>query len=215
MKTPAILLLFSIVLCFLGFSFPAWSDLLLLAVPMALASVILLAFFWGRSRAANAQQKPKPIKHNRPNRPKRPKKTRARPKGKKTKWVIVDGSNVMYWRDGKPSIEPVREVLAILDKHGFTAGVMFDSNAGYLLNDNYQQDHVFSKQLGLPEERIMVVPSGTPADPYILAAAMDFDAKIVTNDRFRDWADEYPEVTEPGFLVTGQYRKGNLIMSLA
>lgn len=120
----------------------------------------------------------------------------------------------MHWMGGEPSLKPVKDVLALLKKQDFTAGVMFDANAGYLLGDRYQHDDAFSKQLRIPEDRIMVVPKGTPADPYILTAAEDFNAKIVTNDRFRDWAEDYPQIQEPGFLVTGRYSKGNLILSL-
>ena len=45
---------------------------------------------------------------------------------------------------------------------------------------------VFSKLLKMPESHIMVVPKETPADPYILQAARDYGARIVSNDRFRD-----------------------------
>ena len=36
------------------------------------------------------------------------------------------------------------------------------------------------------------------------------DAPIVTNDRYRDWAGEYPEIAEPGRLIRGGYRDGVL-----
>jgi hypothetical protein len=207
MKTPVILLCVAAILCFIGFVFPNWSDILLLGVPMSIASILLLVFAWGRS---SVSREPKPDKIPRPKRPPKPRS----PKRGKAKWVIIDGSNVMFWKDDNPNIEPVKEVLALLKQRGFTAGVMFDANAGYLLSDSYQHDHVFSRELGLPEDRIMVVPKGTPADPYILAAAIDYDANIVTNDRFRDWADEYPEVKDKGFLITGWYRDGKLMTSL-
>ena len=60
----------------------------------------------------------------------------------------------------------------------------------------------------------MVVSKGTPADPTILAAARDLGAQIVTNDRFRDWAEAHPEVTEAGHLVRGGYPSGKLWLSL-
>ena len=50
---------------------------------------------------------------------------------------------------------------------------------------------------------MLVVPKGSPADPWILTTARDFGARIVTNDRYRDWAEAHPEVEKPGFLVRG------------
>jgi hypothetical protein len=43
-----------------------------------------------------------------------------------------------------------------------------------------------------------------------LTVARDFNAPIVTNDRYRDWADDYPEIAEPGRLIRGGYRNGTL-----
>ena len=60
----------------------------------------------------------------------------------------------------------------------------------------------------------MVVPKGTPADVAILTAARDHGARIVTNDRYRDWAGQHPEVLEPGLLIPGSYHKGELRMTV-
>ncbi|GAA6193023.1 hypothetical protein [Phaeobacter sp. NW0010-22] len=136
-------------------------------------------------------------------------KSEAKP-SKDENWVILDGSNVLYWKDETPQIKTVREVLTRLKELGFTPGVMFDANAGYLVSGSYQHDHRFSQQLGLPESHVMVVPKGTPADPYILAAARDLGARIVTNDRYRDWEKKHSEIRTPGFLIKGGYRSGKL-----
>jgi len=133
---------------------------------------------------------------------------------KARKWVLVDGSNVMHWHNNTPNIQPVKDVLKLLKSRGFTAIVMFDANAGYELFGKYKNDDAFSKLLGLPEKHIMVVPKGTPADPFLLSAARKQRAQIVTNDRFRDWAVKFPEVQEHGLLITGWYRDGRLHTSL-
>ena len=82
-------------------------------------------------------------------------------------------------------------------------GVMFDANAGYKLQDRYQDDRHMARQLRLPEDRVLVVPKGVPADQYILTAARDLGARVVTNDRYRDWLERFPEAAEPGFLIRG------------
>ena len=167
---------------------PGWSDLLLVAAPCALASIFLLLREWAR-RSKSSQDSA-------------------------SNFVVVDGSNVMHWKDGTPQIDTVREVVRHLSTLGFTPGVVFDANAGYLLSGKYQHDGELRKVLGLPKDRVMVVPKGTPADPTILTAARKLNALIVTNDRFRDWTDKHPEVCDPGYLIRGGYRSGSLWLDL-
>ncbi|UOA13705.1 MULTISPECIES: NYN domain-containing protein [Sulfitobacter] len=184
MICPFLLLLGSLVLTIAGASIPGWQDLTLLGVPCVIASAILLL------------------------------RALAQPKRAQKKWIIVDGSNVMYWKSGEPSIKVVREIVDELRDRGYTPGVVFDANAGYLLIGRYQHDNALSRQLDLPVDRVMVVPKGTPADPYILQSARDYGGQVVSRDRFRDWADAHPEIAEPGHLVKGGYQKGKLWLDL-
>ena len=179
---------------------PGWSDLALLALPCALASLYLLLRLWARPAPRHwPSPDPRPFRPTKPQRP---------------NWVIVDGSNVLHWNDGVAKIETLRAVLFALTERGFTPGVVFDANAGYKISDGYKHDRALGHMLGLPEDRVMVVPKGTPADPVVLAAARDLNARIVSNDRFRDWADAYPQVAKPGHLIRGGYRDGTLWLDL-
>ncbi len=191
---------------------PGGDDLLLLAVPCAIASLIL-----GVSRLL---RHPHPVKRaererwptgddSRVSRLRWLKHGRTEPK-----WLVIDGSNVMHWDGGAPRIETVRSVVAMLEAQGWTPGVVFDANAGYLLAGKYQHHGALGRAVGLPEERVLVVPKGTQADAYILQAARDLGARIVTNDRYRDWQDRHPEVREPGRLIRGGYRDGALWLDL-
>ncbi|KPA23287.1 Zc3h12a-like Ribonuclease NYN domain protein [Shimia sp. SK013] len=140
----------------------------------------------------------------------------AQPEPAKTRsTVIVDGSNVMYWKGGAPNLDTLIEVLDSLRSKNLKLGVMFDANAGYLVSESYMHDSAFATRLGLSAENVLVVPKGTPADKTILLAARDMDARVVTNDQFRDWAEEYPEVEKEGFLIKGGYRKGTLWLELS
>lgn len=123
-------------------------------------------------------------------------------------WIILDGSNVMHWNDTAPDIGIVRTLVRALERHGYSVGVVFDANAGYLISDSYMHDEDLGALLDLPPDRVMVVPKGTQADGFILRAARDFNARIVTNDRFRDWQEQYPETARPGFLIQGGFRDG-------
>lgn len=164
---------------------PGLADLALLAGPCLLASLwLLLRQIWQKGRP------------------------KARTKGRKKAHVIIDGSNVMHWNNGQPALETVQAVIRALDARGLTPGVMFDANAGYKTHDHYQDDHEMARRLGLPVDRVLVVPKGVPADPYILKAARDLGASVVTNDRYRDWQADFPEVARPGFLIRGGVKDG-------
>ena len=118
-------------------------------------------------------------------------------------WVLIDGSNVMHWQDNTPSLETVRNVVDQVRKLGYVPGVVFDANAGWKLAGRYLHDQEFAKMLGVEARQVLVVAKGTQADPFLLQTAREFGARIVTNDRFRDWAEAHPEVQAPGFLIRG------------
>jgi hypothetical protein len=125
-------------------------------------------------------------------------------------WILVDGSNVMHWQDNTPQLAPVQRVIEELKALGYVPGIVFDANAGWKLMGRYLHDDDFARLLGLENRQVLVVTKGTQADPFLLETARDFDARIVTNDRFRDWAEAHPEVTEPGFLIRGEMRDGKV-----
>lgn len=118
-------------------------------------------------------------------------------------WLLIDGSNVMHWQDNTPSLETVRNVVDQVRKLGYVPGVVFDANAGWKLAGRYLHDQEFAKMLGVEARQVLVVAKGTQADPFLLQTAREFGARIVTNDRFRDWSEAHPEVQAPGFLIRG------------
>lgn len=124
--------------------------------------------------------------------------------------ILVDGSNVIHWRDNAPSLEPLRQVVEGLQLQGLKPGVVFDANVGYRLTGRYMGERDLARLLALPQDQIFVVPKGTQADPYLLDTARHLKAQIVTNDRYRDWVEHYPEVTEPRTLIQGGMRDGRV-----
>lgn len=197
MRAPWILLILSLAASLAALFVPDWSSLLLISLPSAVASLYLLVRGWFATRDRQRDTS----------------RLRIAAKSKK-KWAIIDGSNVMHWKEGAPDLATVLEVLAMLDRHGYSAGVVFDANAGYKLKGRYQDDPELARKLNLPASRVLVVPKGTPADPVILKSAADLDACIITNDRYRDWAESHPQVTSPGHLIRGGYRDGALWLDL-
>lgn len=128
--------------------------------------------------------------------------------------AVIDGSNVMHWHDSTPRIGPVVEVLGLLDRLGYQAGVIFDANAGYKLTGRYLHDAGFGVLLGVGADRVMVVPKGEQADPFLLRYASEAEAIVISNDRFRDRIDEFPELAAPGRLVRGGWRDGKVWLDL-
>lgn len=174
-------------------------DLVLVAGPMLIAAIYLI--FRGHFLAPDAPEMEEVAPPAR------------KPGGTKAPapvMVVLDGSNVMHWQEGAPSLEPVKSVIAALTGRGVVPGVIFDASAGYRIGPRYLDDRDFARLLSLPEDRVLTVPKGTPADAYILAAARRLKARVVTNDRYRDWAGQFPEVAEPGFLIRGGMRGGSV-----
>lgn len=138
----------------------------------------------------------------------------ARPKAKPV-YIVVDGSNVMHWDRDTPSLATVGHVIGVLEGHGFTPVVWFDANVGYLVSDRYMGPDRLARHIGVTASHVFVAPKGTPADPLLLEGAGQLQARVVTNDRFRDWADDHPVVREPGFLVGGRIVDGSLTLGFS
>ena len=121
-------------------------------------------------------------------------------------FIVIDGSNVMHWKDRTPSMKTVQQVVLQVTEKGFVPVVWFDANVGYKIGDRYLGPYPLSQMLGISVRQVFVAPKGTPADPLILDDAKILAARVITNDRFRDWTDSYPQIKETGFLVHGQMR---------
>ncbi len=183
-------------------------DWLALAVLCVVASLVLIlqAALRPRDRSRNDRFNRRDLDRSFGGPPRRRVQRRKGPE----RLVVVDGSNVLHWKDNTPQIETLQEVLRLLEARGYTPGVVFDANAGYLIAGKYKHDYAFGKLLGLPHDRVLVVAKGQPADPIILAVAQDQAARVVSNDRYRDWAKDHPEVAEPAHFLRGGYRDGAL-----
>ncbi len=135
--------------------------------------------------------------------PRPPKPTRPDPRR-----ILVDGSNVMYWRDNRPSLPTLLAVVQHLKFLGYRPFVIFDASAGYRVCGAFRNAQGFAKDMGLLPRHVLVAPKGTPADIIILAKARKKGLPVVTNDRYRDWLEQFPEIRTPGRLVRGGWRDG-------
>ncbi len=128
--------------------------------------------------------------------------------------VLVDGSNVMHWQDNLAQLDTLRMVVDEIVLMGYRPGVIFDASAGYKLFGRYRDDWFMAQALGLDAVQVLVVPKGEPADRFLLAVSRLRSAPIVTNDRYRGWLAEFPEVAQPGRLLRGGFREGRVWLNL-
>jgi hypothetical protein len=104
--------------------------------------------------------------------------------------AIVDGSNVAYGTTGdQPRIENIRLVRQKLEAEGYRPVVVVDAALRHHIDD----PGAFERML--EEGKIQQAPAGTDADYFILSVAKDKDAYVVSNDRFRDREDAFPDAT--------------------
>jgi hypothetical protein len=134
----------------------------------------------------------------------------SRPPRKAAPWVVIDGSNVMHWRNETPSLQPLLKVVGAVEKAGYRPVIWFDANVGYKLSDHYMGEAELSQALSLGRSQIRMAPRGTPADVLLLRHAAELGTGVVSNDRFRDWAADFPSVTEAGVLVRGRWVDGDV-----
>jgi hypothetical protein len=105
--------------------------------------------------------------------------------------TIVDGSNVAHSGEGGGArLENIRLVCAKLVEQGYDPVVVVDAALRHQIDDPEGYERL------VKEGRIRQAPAGTDADYFILSFARELDASIVSNDRFKDRIDSFPEARE-------------------
>jgi hypothetical protein len=118
--------------------------------------------------------------------------------------VVIDGANVAYEErstGGKPKLSNLLKVRRELEERGQEAIIIIDASLKYDIDDAEQLETLIRSQ------QVRQVPAGTDADYFIIQFAHELDALIVTNDRYRDYAEQYPWVGErrlPYMIVKGE-----------
>ena len=108
-----------------------------------------------------------------------------------TRTVIVDGSNVAHSSEGEVAqLGNISIVTEKLEEEGFEPIVLVDAALRHKI------DRVADYEKLVDAGTIRQAPAGTDADYFILAFARELDADIVSNDRFRDRQDAFPETRE-------------------
>ncbi len=108
-----------------------------------------------------------------------------------SKTVIVDGSNVAHSSEGdKALLENIRLVREKLIEEGYQPVVLADAALRHQIDDESGFEAL------IENGTIKQAPAGTDADYFILSFARELSANIVSNDRFKDRVDAFPEVKQ-------------------
>ncbi len=106
--------------------------------------------------------------------------------------VIVDASNVAHFgkdKEGsKPRLDYLLKSVDALEKLGYEPFPIADASLRHEIDEKEKFNAL------LDEGKVQQVPSGTTADHFILKIAFEEDCKILSNDNFREFNDEFHDI---------------------
>ena len=100
--------------------------------------------------------------------------------------VLVDASNVAHATEGgEARLANIRLVQEKLREEGFEPLIVADAALRHQIDQKQEYERM------IDDGEVHQAPAGTDADYFILQFAREMDARILTNDRFRDRAREF------------------------
>lgn len=139
------------------------------------------------------------------------------------KTAVFDGSNIYHLgHENRLDAQPLGEMAHLLRSQGYRIICFFDANIFHTIGEHgaFQSDKRHSPAMlepifGLKEDEIYVVPSGVQADKYILECLKYMPISFaVTNDKYRDYASQYPTVMKDKLWRKGVVVSGNEVRLL-
>ena len=113
-----------------------------------------------------------------------------RPEAGRSKRAIVDASNVAHAGEKGARLATLLAVRDELREEGFEPILIADAALRHQIDDRAGYERL------VDEGDVKQAPAGTDADYFILTFARELEAAIVSNDRFKDRIDKYPEVRD-------------------
>lgn len=102
--------------------------------------------------------------------------------------VLVDASNVAHATEGgEARLANIRLVQQKLEEEGLEAIIVADAALRHQIDDKAAYEQL------IDDGKVHQAPAGTDADFFILSFARELNASILTNDRYRDRAEEFAE----------------------
>jgi hypothetical protein len=105
--------------------------------------------------------------------------------------AIVDGSNVAHSSEGDTArLDNIRLVCEKLEAQGYEPIIVVDAKLRHQIDDSRAYEQM------VDDGTIRQAPAGTDADYFILSFARELDAFVVSNDRFKDRLETFPEARD-------------------
>jgi len=105
--------------------------------------------------------------------------------------VLVDGSNVAHSTEGeKAQLANIVAMRAKMQEEGFDPVVVVDAALRHQIDDPAGFERLVESGV------VRQAPAGTDADYFLLSFARELDARIVSNDRFRDRLSAFPDAAD-------------------
>src|SRR3954462_15401407 len=105
--------------------------------------------------------------------------------------VLVDGSNVSHSSEGDQALlSNITAVCGKLREEGYEPLVLVDAALRHQIDERAEDERL------VDQGEIRQAPAGTDADYFILSFARELDASIVSNDRFRDRLESFPDAQD-------------------
>lgn len=111
----------------------------------------------------------------------------------KREQIVVDGANVSYVRqtkEDKPMISNIILVRKKLRHMGYEPIVVVDASIRHKVKDMEQFQGLINKG------KVIQAPADTDADYFILKIAQEKDTKMVTNDTYKEYNEEFKDIKD-------------------
>jgi len=119
--------------------------------------------------------------------------------------VLVDASNVAHSTEGgEARIANIKLVERKLREKGFEPLIVADAALRHQIDKKAEYEEL------IENGKVHQAPAGTDADYFLLSFAREMDARILTNDRFRDRAEEFPQERER--IIRYMIVKGEVVL---
>jgi hypothetical protein len=109
---------------------------------------------------------------------------------RKSRFALIDGSNVAHSTEGGPA--RLDNLLLMRDKlaaKGLEPIIVVDAALRHQIDDAAAYEKM------VDDGELKQAPAGTDADYFILSFARELGARVVSNDRFRDRMPEFKDVS--------------------
>ena len=104
--------------------------------------------------------------------------------------ALVDGANVAHAGGEEPRLANIHAMCGKLREEGLDPVVVVDAALRHRIDDEAGDEAL------VEEGVIRQAPAGTDADYFILSFARELEAAVVSNDRFRERIEAFPEARD-------------------